>query len=117
MRGLVFGQYGEWSEDVDSLLELAATSRARRDWRFLGARSQSEARGVFIALYRRRLGCFVVREYARHRLRRIPFIGLTREQVTTRRRRRATATTGRDVAAGVLAADYYSYALAVAPAR
>ena len=40
-----------------------------------------------------------------------------RSCVATRRRRRATATTGRDVAAGVRAADYYSYALAVAPAR
>ena len=26
--------------------------------------------GIFIALFRRRLGCFVVREFARHRLRR-----------------------------------------------
>ena len=90
-----------------------------------------EARGIYIALFRRRLGCFVVREYARHRLRRIPsivaaalslstccpFVGLTRDQVRARRHRRDTPVQGRDVAAGVRAADYYAYAHAVAPAR
>ena len=59
----------------------------------------------------------VVREYARHRLRRLPFVGLTRDQVRARRHRRDTPVQGRDVAAGVRAADYYAYAHAVAPAR
>ena len=45
VRGLVFGQYGEWSEDVDSLLELAATASARRDWRMRGNRTMEESRG------------------------------------------------------------------------
>jgi hypothetical protein len=31
VRGLAFGQYGEWSEDVDSMLQIAATAAARRD--------------------------------------------------------------------------------------
>ena len=52
VRGLVFGQYGEWSEDVDSLLEVAATAAARRDWRMRGNRTMEEARGIYIALYR-----------------------------------------------------------------
>ena len=115
VRGLVFGQYSEWSEDVDSLLELAAAAAARRDWRLRGNRTMEEARAVYIALYRRRLGCFVAREYARHRLRRIPFIGLTHDQVSARRRRRDIPVLGRDAAAGVRAADYYAYAHAVAP--
>jgi hypothetical protein len=117
VRGLVFGQYGEWSEDVDSLLELAATASARRDWRMRGNRTMEESRGIYIALFRRRLGCFVVREFARHRLRRLPFVGLTRDQVRARRRRRDTPVQGRDEAAGVRAADYYAYGHAVAPAR
>ena len=42
---------------------------------------------------------------------------LTRDQVRARRHRRDTPVQGRDVAAGVRAADYYAYAHAVAPAR
>jgi hypothetical protein len=61
----------------------------------------------------RRFAC----ELARHRLRRIPYIGLTHDQVRARRRRRDTPVQGRDTAAGVRAADYYAYAHAVAPAR
>ena len=82
-----------------------------------GNRTMEEARGIYIALFRPLLGCFVVREYARHRLRRIPYIGLTHDQVRARRRRRDTPVQGRDTAAGVRAADYYAYAQAVAPAR
>ena len=33
VRGLVFGAYGEWSSDVEWLLEEAARAAARRDWR------------------------------------------------------------------------------------
>ena len=117
VRGLAFGQYTEWSEDVDSMLSLAATAAARRDWRLRGNRTMEEARGIYIALYRRRLGCFVAREFARHRLRRIPFIGLTHDQVRARRRRRDLPVLARDAAAGVRAADYYAYSHAVAPAR
>jgi hypothetical protein len=40
---------------------IAATAAARRDWRMRGNRTMEEARGIYIALYRRRLGCFVVR--------------------------------------------------------
>ena len=80
-------------------------------------RTMEESRGIYIALFRRRLGCFVVREFARHRLRRLSFVGLTRDQVRARRRRRDTPVQGRDEAAGVRAADYYAYGHAVAPAR
>ena len=92
----------------------AGRSRAFRESR---NRTMEEARGIYIALYRRRLGCFVAREFARHRLRRIPFIGLTRDQVRARRRRRDLPVLARDTAAGVRAADYYAYSHAVAPAR
>ena len=48
VRALVVGQYGEASLDVHELLELAVDSATSRDWRYLGARSQSEARGYYI---------------------------------------------------------------------
>ena len=70
---------------MDSLLELAATAAARRDWRMRGNRTMEEARGIYIALYRRRLGCFVVREFARHRLHRVPYIGVPRAAIAQHR--------------------------------
>ena len=75
VRALVVGQYGEASLDVHELLELAVDSATSRDWRYLGARSQSEARGYYTASMRRAWGCLFVREMARHRLRRVIFVG------------------------------------------
>ena len=73
---------------------------------------------MFIALYRRRLGCFVAREMARHRLRRLPFVGATRAQVRARGRRGdaqlGAGARGAD-GGGMRAEDYYAYAYVVAP--
>ena len=61
-RGLVFGSYGEGSSDVHSLIEAAARAKARRIWRALGARSESEAYGMVVAGMRRsRARCWAVR--------------------------------------------------------
>ena len=76
VRGAVFGQYGEASIDVHSLVRVAARECARRKWRGMGARSQNEAYAFFVAANRRALGVSVVREFARHRLRRLGFIGV-----------------------------------------
>ena len=69
------------------MLDIAATERAQRDWRELGARSQAEARAIYITLMRRTLGVAGVREMARHRLRRVPYVGLTRTQLRSRQER------------------------------
>ena len=45
------------------------------------ARSCDEAYAFFVAANRRALGVAVVREFARHRLRRLAFIGASMEQV------------------------------------
>ena len=55
-----------------------ARRRARAHWRRYGARSEAEAYSFFVASLRRMLGVFVARELARHRLRRLPFVGMTR---------------------------------------
>ena len=81
VRGAVFGQYGEASLDVHSLVDVAAREMARTKWRTLGARSQDEAYAFFVATQRRSLGVAVVREFARHRLRRLAFIGASVAQV------------------------------------
>ena len=78
VRALVFGYTGEASPDVHHLVSHVAECMARRQWRLLGARSMEEARSFMIAKVRRRIGMTVVREYARHRLRRVPFVGMPR---------------------------------------
>ena len=46
-----------------------ATNRlANKHWRLLGARSQGEVHGFYVAQLRRRMGVTAVREFARHRL-------------------------------------------------
>ena len=85
VRGAVFGNYGEASVDVHSLLRVAAEMQARRMWRVMGARTWSEAFGFILQSMRRRLGVVVVREFARHRLHRVPYIGHTRASLARAR--------------------------------
>ena len=80
-RALVFGQYCEVSTDVDALLGLAATSSAQARWRVLGARNMTEARGYILTTYQRRLALASAREFARHRVHRLPFIGVPRAAI------------------------------------
>ena len=81
VRGLVFGQYGEVSHDVDCLICLCAAAAARRTWRASGFRTEAEMRGVFTALYRRQIGLRVTRAFARHRLSRLALVGVPRAQL------------------------------------
>ena len=79
MRALVWGAYGEASDDVHQLLEVVVEAEAERSWRALGARSSSEARSVIHTSLTTRTvrswGINAVREMARHRLRRVEFVG------------------------------------------
>jgi len=111
VRGAVFGNYGEASSDVHSLLRVAAEAQARRVWRIMGARSWSEAFGFILQSMRRRLGVVVAREFARHRLHRVPYIGHTRATLA-----RARAHAEMQVAAmhagpaqGIRWEDFYAY--------
>ena len=74
-RGLVFGNYGECSSDVVSLLEFCADRLAAASWRLLGSRSKEEAKGLHLGRLRQQLGLFATREFARCRLRRAPYVG------------------------------------------
>ncbi len=86
-RGLVFGQYGEASSDVHALLSVAADGLAGRQWKDMGARTQEEARSFIMSSLRKRLGLVVCREMARHRIRRVPYIGVPRAVVERRMQR------------------------------
>ena len=54
VQGLVVGSYGDTSAAVDALAGEAADDMAGRHWRLMGARSQAEARGIFMQYVRRR---------------------------------------------------------------
>ena len=108
MRGLVFGNYSEASPDVHSLLTIAAEAMAQRRWQSMGARSADEARSFIVSALRRRLGCFVAREFARYRLRRLPYVGASRAAVAARGIRRSRHG-GRDPGAGVRDDDFHAY--------
>jgi len=108
VRGLVVGAYGECSLDIHSLVEASARESARRLWRRYGARTEGEAYSFFVAALRRQVGVAVVREFARHRLRRLHFIGMTRAEVAAARRAadQRPATPG---ALGPDASEFYVY--------
>ena len=84
VRALVFGQYAEASDDVHELLEIAARRLADQRWRSLGARTAQEAYGIYLSRFRRSMSMLVAREMARHRLRRVPFIGVSRTALRQR---------------------------------
>ena len=75
---LVFGAYGEMSDDVHALLDQASRAMAHKRWRALGARSEAECRSYFITRLRQRMCLAVTRAYARFRIRRLYYVGLRR---------------------------------------
>ena len=69
---------GEASDDTHQLLDIVADRAAghpTRGWRWLGARSVAEARSYYVQSLRRAWGVTAVREFARHRIRRVCFVG------------------------------------------
>ena len=62
-------------------------SAAAREWRQAGARTREEYRAHALATIRRRIGLVAVRAHARHRLDRVPFIGVPRAAVRARMER------------------------------
>ena len=78
VRGLAVGQYAEVSADVESLIRECARAIARSTWRQSGARDEGAIRSIMTALLRRRVGLTAARAMARHRLRRIPLVGVPR---------------------------------------
>ena len=109
VRGLAAGQYSEVSPDVHSLIQVCAESLANKNWRALGARSAQEARGFVAAAVKRRLGLTVAREMARHRLRRVPYIGVPRHIVEERMQPFHLRAIERGGGAAVSAADFYAF--------
>ena len=102
VRGLAHGAYAEGSPDVHHLASALADCIAHRVWRRWGARSEAEARSFVVARVRRIIGSTVARAMARHFLRRLPFVGLTRAAMDRRRQAvRARAARARDDGAGI----------------
>ena len=74
VRGLIFGPYLDASDEVHELVAHIATVGATRDWRKMGARDVSEARGIILQLIFREWGIECARSSARMRIERIRFI-------------------------------------------
>ena len=87
VRGLVFGAYGEASADVHDLISACADQMAQRQWQLAGARTATEMRAFLVSRARRRIGLAAVQAMARHRLARVPYIGVQRQFVVARARR------------------------------
>ena len=74
VRGLIFGPYLDASDEVHEFAAHIATVGATRDWRKMGARDVSEARGIILQLIFREWGIESARASARMRIERIRFI-------------------------------------------
>ena len=107
-RGLVFGQYGEASADVHDLIRIAADAIAEKQWRLAGARTKSEMRGFLISRSRRRVGLRAVQAMARHRLARVPYVGVPYVALADRAQRRAGAFAAHD-APDPTHADFFQF--------
>ena len=90
------------------LLDACATAVARKTWQWVGARNEAEARACVLSRLRRRVGLVVVREMARHRQRRVPYIGVPRH-VEERMQPFHLRAIERGGGAAVSAADFYTY--------
>ena len=76
VRGLVFGSAAcGGSREVGVLIEQMATSAAQREWRSIGARSLTEARGYLMCSIRRQVSFTAAVAHARLRLTRLELIG------------------------------------------
>ena len=62
-------------------------------------RNEEEARGVWVACCRRRIGIAVARAYARYRVRRVPYVGVPRAVIDDRVQRGLAARAGPSAAA------------------
>ena len=69
---------------MHAIIDVCARMLARKHWRSSGARSEAEARSVWVACCRRRIGVAVARAYARYRVRRSVYVGVPRAVIDDR---------------------------------
>ena len=69
---------------MHTLIGSAAEAQASQVWREAGARSASEMRAALIGRMRRRVGLATVQAMARHRLARVPYVGVSHAVVHAR---------------------------------
>ena len=78
---------------------------AARRWRRLGFRTEAEALSACTTIVRRRVGVAAVRAYARHRVARVPYVGVPRAAIVDQMRRQAEARAGAGLARGHVSAE------------
>ena len=110
VRGLVFGKFAEASPDVHHLADYLGDCIARRRWRLMGAASQSEARSFTVARVRRILGVGAARAMARHLIRRLPFLGLSRAAMDQHLQQHRARAWARPVVPHVATSEHFPHA-------
>lgn len=91
-----------------SILRQSAVALASKHWRRNGARSQGEALGYYTQEVYRRMGVAVSAAFARHRISRIPLIGVPLATLRDRAGMRRVAVGGVHDGA-VDPQDFYAY--------
>ena len=91
-QGLVFGAYGEVSEEVERLLRLCSEKRAARSWRGIGARTKQEATDLLMEDMRARVGILGVRVHAQMKgQRRLEIIGNSKAGAQVAKKKKVAA--------------------------
>ena len=75
IHGLVVGSWQDTSAAVDALAAEAADAMAETHWRLMGARTQAEARGIFMQHVLRRLSATFWRSWHASLRARVPCVG------------------------------------------
>jgi hypothetical protein len=108
VRGFIFGAYGEASTDVHDLLSQAARRMADNTWEAAGAIGPNEMYAFYMQQMRKRIGMASVLAMARHRLNRVPAIGVPRQAIEQHMQRARAQVRGRDVSSSDLT-EFYAF--------
>ena len=92
---------------MHDLISIAADLEAQQQWQLAGARSATEMRSFLVSRIRRRMGVTAVQAMVRHRLARVPYIGVPRHFITARMQRGAAG--GQPYAPAPSHADFYQF--------
>ena len=79
VTGLAFGSYAEASRGVHTLLAVLPPAIAAREWREMGARTESEARGIVMSQLRRQLSLAAHAGHMRVLHARCAYVGLSHD--------------------------------------
>jgi hypothetical protein len=87
VQRLVFGAFGDASQDFDVLVQDTATTGARKHWRNMQCKSPTEAFGIIVWKIRKLLGVAMMLAQARLVINRVQWVGPGAVAASERRKR------------------------------